>query len=179
VTGASTFRLEEGLDTGPVFGVVTVEIGSRETAGELLDRLATDGAGLLLATLDGIATGGLVPQPQPADGVSLAPKLSVDDVRVDWSAPALRVDRLVRAATPAPGAWTAFRGRRVKLGPVSAAADAGGLGPGEVTVRGHDVVVGTGGGAVRLGEVRPEGKGAMAADAWARGLRLVPGERFE
>ncbi|MBV9369785.1 MAG: methionyl-tRNA formyltransferase [Frankiales bacterium] len=177
ITGASTFELEAGLDTGPVYGVVTTEIGPRETSGELMARLATSGAGLLVATLDGIASGELRAVPQPAEGVSLAPKLTVDDARVDWTHPALRIDRLVRACTPAPGAWTTLRDRRVKLGPVSLTTD-GGRAPGEVAVEGGQVVVGTGGGTVALGTVQPEGRAPMDAGAWVRGLRLAPGERF-
>src|SRR3954465_11559130 len=109
ITGATTFLIEEGLDRGPVFGVLTAEIGPRATAGPLLERLAVEGPGLLLATLDGIADGSLEPQPQPADGVTVAGKLTSADARVDWSAPVLRVDRLIRACTPVPGAWGAVR----------------------------------------------------------------------
>jgi len=178
ITGASTFRLEAGLDTGPVYGVVTTEIGARETSGELMARLAGSGAGLLVATLDGIAASELQAVPQPVEGVSLAPKLTVDDARVDWTHPALRIDRLVRACTPAPGAWTTLRDRRVKLGPVLPSPSATGSAPGEVVVDRDRVVVGTGGGTVVLGTVQPEGRGAMDAAAWARGLRLAPGERF-
>jgi methionyl-tRNA formyltransferase len=178
VTGASAFRLEEGLDTGPVYGVVTEPVGPRDTAGDLLDRLSRAGARLLVATLDGIEDGVLTARAQPVDGVSLAPKLDVDDVRVDWTAPAVRVDRLVRAATPAPGAWTTLRGRRIKLGPLQPGD--GRLPPGQLADRGRDgVVAGTATGVVRLGELRPEGRPAMPADAWARGLRLQPGDRFE
>jgi methionyl-tRNA formyltransferase len=173
VTGASTFRIEAGLDTGPVFGVLTERVRVDDTAGDLLARLATAGAGLLGATLDGLADGALVPVPQPAEGVSLAPKLTVDDARVDWAAPALHVDRLVRACSPAPGAWSTLRGRRVKLGPVSTTDEA--LPPGRVTA---DGLVGTATTAVRLGEVRPEGKGAMPAADWLRGLRPGPDEAF-
>ena len=183
VTGASTFLIEEGLDTGPVFGMFTTTIGPRETTGDLLERLAVDGAGLLLATLDGIEDGTLTAQPQPADGVSYAPKLSVDDARVDWSAPALRIDRLVRACTPDPGAWTTFRDRRVKLGPVQPLDDDGHLAPDAppgtiVIAAADDVVVATGSTWVRLGEVRPEGKPVMAASAWLRGVRPAPGDAF-
>ena len=173
VTGASTFRLEQGMDTGPVFGVVTERVRPTDTSGDLLARLATAGAELLVATLDGLEEGAVQGVPQPADGVSLAPKVTTDDARVDWSAPAVRVDRLVRACTPAPGAWTTLRGKRVKLGPVTPAGAV--LEPGEVTA---DGLVGTATTAVRLGEVRPEGKGAMAAADWLRGLRPEPGERF-
>ena len=173
VTGASTFLLEEALDTGPVFGVVTERVAPTDTAGDLLQRLSVSGAGLLVATLDGLEDGTLTAVPQPADGVSYAPKVTVDDARVDWSAPALHVDRLVRSCTPAPGAWTTFRGRRVKLGPVTLAEEQ--LAPGEVTAAG---LVGTATTAVRLGRVTPEGRGDMDARDWLRGLRVQPGEAF-
>ena len=179
VTGATTFLIEEGLDTGPVFGMFTTEIGARETAGDLLDRLAQDGAGLLLATLDGIADGSLQPRPQPTDGVSLAPKVTVDDARVDWTAPALRIDRLVRSCTPAPGAWTTFRGRRLKLGPVTALADPADVEAGALRTVDDLVLVGTGNGSVALGHVQPEGRARMEATAWARGVRLDADARFE
>jgi methionyl-tRNA formyltransferase len=173
VTGATTFLLEEGLDTGPVLGVMTERVRPTDTSGDLLERLATGGAGLLVASLDGLEDGTVRPAPQPAEGVSLAPKITVDDARVDWSAPAVRVDRLVRACTPAPGAWTTLRGRRVKLGPVTPVD--GRSAPGELT---PDGLVGTATTPVRLGQVRPEGKPPMAAVDWLRGLRLEPGERF-
>jgi methionyl-tRNA formyltransferase len=182
VTGATTFLLEEGLDTGPVLGVVTHPIAATDTAGDVLDDLADAGARLLVATLHGIEDGALVPVPQPTDGVSYAPKLTTDDAHVDWSAPSLRVDRLVRATTPEPGAWTMLRGERVGLGPVrSPASDDDGvvLAPGELRAGKHEVLVGTGSGPVRLGEVRPPGRRAMPAADWARGLRLAPGERFD
>jgi methionyl-tRNA formyltransferase len=183
VTGASTFLIEEGLDTGPVFGMFTTTIGPRETTGDLLARLAVDGAGLLLATLEGIEDGAVTPQPQSPDGVSHAAKLTVDDARVDWSAPAMRIDRLVRACTPDPGAWTTFRGRRVKLGPLFPLDDDAEIAPAAppgtlVVVAPDEVVVATGSTWVRLGEVRPEGKPAMNAAAWLRGVRPVPGDAF-
>ena len=173
VTGASTFRLEQGLDTGPVFGVLTERVRPSDTSGDLLERLAIAGAELLVATLDGLEAGEVQGVPQPDDGVSLAPKITSADARVDWSAPAVRVDRLVRACTPAPGAWTTLRDKRVKLGPVALTSEE--LPTGELTA---DGLVGTATTAVRLGEVRPEGKGAMAAADWLRGLRLEPGERL-
>jgi len=178
VTGASTFLLEEGLDTGPVYGVVTTDIGAHETAGDVLDRLATVGAGLMVATLDGIEDGSLAPVPQPTDGVSLAPKLTVDDAHVDWRAPALRVDRLIRGCTPAPGAWTTLRGKRLKLGPVTM-TDQDHLPSGVIEAHKDAVFVGTGSQVVRLGDVQPEGRGQMAAVDWSRGLHLQPQERFE
>jgi methionyl-tRNA formyltransferase len=177
VTGASTFQLEAGLDTGPVFGVVTETIGPDDTAGDLLDRLAISGAGLLLATLDGIEDGSLVAVPQPGDGVSFAPKLTVDDARVDWTQPGRHVERLVRACTPQPGPWTTFRDERLKLGPVRVRG-ANDLAPGEIRADRSGVAVGTGSIAVDLVEVQPSGKRPMSAADWARGARIATGERF-
>jgi methionyl-tRNA formyltransferase len=177
VTGAATFRLEQGLDTGPVYGVVTEPVGPRDTAGDLLDRLAVSGAGLLVATLDGIADGSLVPQPQPSDGVSLAPKVETADAQVDWSLPAHVVDRRVRGVTPAPGAWTTWRGDRLRLGPVEPLPTALGLAAGELSVGPSGVLVGTGRGSVRLGQVQPAGKKMLPAVDWARGARPADGER--
>jgi methionyl-tRNA formyltransferase len=176
-TGATTFQLERGMDTGPVYGVLTERVRPGDTSGDLLGRLADAGAELLVRTLDGIEDGSLQPVPQPADGVSIAAKLGTDDVRVDWAAPAIRVDRLIRAGTPAPGAWTTWRDRRLKLGPVRLSA-AEPLPAGELRVDGRNILVGTASGPVALGTVRPEGKGEMAASDWARGIRPEPGERF-
>jgi methionyl-tRNA formyltransferase len=177
ITGATTFQLEPGLDTGPTFGVVTEPINPTDTAGTLLDRLATSGAALLLATMDGIADGSLVARPQPVDGVSHAPKVTVADAEVDWTEPATAVDRMVRSVTPEPGAWTTFRGTRLGLGPVDPAVpDPPELKPGRLHVEKRRVLVGTAAGAVRLGDVRPVGKRAMPAPDWARGVRIEPGE---
>ena len=174
VTGATTFRIVRELDAGPTFGMMTETIRPRDTAGDLLARLAEGGAELLVATLDGLADGSLEARPQPADGVSLAPKITVDDARVDWTRPAAAIDRQVRACTPAPGPWTTYAGERVKLGPL-APAD-GQLPPGEIVAGKSAVVVGTGTVALRLGEVQPVGKRPMAAADWARGVRLTGGE---
>ncbi len=175
VTGASTFRLEEGLDTGPVFGVVTEAIGPADTSGDLLSRLAISGATLLVATLDGIESGALRPTPQPTEGVSIAPKLSVDDAHIAWADPALHIDRQIRACTPAPGAWTEFSGTRIKVGPIALLGDHASLGPGEIAVEKNRLRVGTGSHEVVLGEVAAQGKKRMNAADWARGLRLESG----
>jgi methionyl-tRNA formyltransferase len=180
VTGASTFLIEAGLDTGPVFGLMTERIRPRDTAGDLLGRLAEGGAGLLVATMDGLADGSLTPVPQALEGVSLAPKIDVQDARVRWDRPAVAVDRQVRGCTPAPGAWSTFRGERVKLLPVDLDAGYAGpsLAPGEIVAGKREVHVGTGSGPVRLSEVRPHGKKEMTAADWARGVRIDAGERF-
>ena len=181
MTGATTFQLDEGMDTGPFYGIVTEPIAPEDTSGDLLLRLSESGARLLVATLDGIEDGTLEARPQPAEGVSLAPKLTTEDVRLRWEEPAVVIDRMARAASPAPGAWTTFRERRVKVGPVRASARWD-LAPGEVRLDGTSggglVLVGTATSAVELLTVQPEGKPQMAAGAWARGLRLEPGERF-
>ena len=178
IAGAATFRLEEGLDTGPVYGVVTEAVAPTDTAGDLLGRLAESGAALLAATLDGIADGTLVPRPQPADGVSHAPKVTVADAQVDWAVPAPAVDRLVRSVTPEPGAWTTFRAERLGLGPVRPAGSAGvpELKPGELHVEKRRVLAGTATVPVVLGEVRPVGRRPMPAADWARGVRIAAGE---
>ena len=173
MTGASTFRLVAELDAGPVYGVVTEPIRPEDTAGDLLERLSRSGAELLVATLDGIEAGTIEAVPQPAEGVSFAPKITPAGARVDWKLPAHLIDRLIRACTPEPGAWTEHEGARLKLGPVSARvpADVPDLAPGELLVGRHDLFAGTGSRPVRLGEVQAEGKRRMTASDWARGLR--------
>jgi methionyl-tRNA formyltransferase len=180
ITGATTFRLVAELDAGPVFGVVTEPIGPRDTAGELLARLAEPGAALLVATLDGIESGQLEARPQPSDGVSYAPKITAEDARVRWDRPAIAVDRQIRACTPVPGAWTMLGQARLKLWPLAKAAAPGfpdgadeePLDPGSLRVRRSGVLVGTATGLVELGDVQPDGKRRMSAAAWARGLHL-------
>ena len=173
VTGATTFRIVKEMDAGPVFGVMTERIRPTDTAGDLLGRLAEGGAGLLVTTLDGIEDGSLEARPQQAEGVSLAPKITVEDARVVWSEPAVAVDRRIRACTPSPGAWTTLdsaEGERVKLGPVTLTDER--LDPGTVVATKREVLVGTGTTAVRLGEVKPFGKKQMPAADWARGTSL-------
>lgn len=176
VTGATTFRIEPELDSGPVYGVATERIRPDDTAGELLGRLAISGAELLVATLDGIADGALTAVPQARDGVSYAPKISVDDARVRWELPAAVIERRIRAVTPHPGAWTVIGDLRVKLGPVDLADSAvdgpADLAPGDIYVDRQHVWVGTGSVPVWLGQIQPPGKKPMNAADWARGARL-------
>ncbi len=166
--------MEEGLDTGPVYGTVAEPIGPTDTAGDLLERLARVGAELLAQTIDGIAAGRLSPVPQPADGITFAPKVDVADARIDWAQPATRVDRQIRACTPAPGAWTTFREARLKLLPVTPDPGAEPLPAGALRVGKRDVWVGTATAPVRLGLLQPQGKKAMPAADWARGVRPGP-----
>ena len=178
VTGATTFLLEEGMDTGPILGTMTEAVRPRDTSGDLLERLSTSGADLLVATLDALAQGDLTPMPQSAEGVSLAPKISVEDARIRWHEPAFAVDRRVRGVTPAPGAWTTFRDQRLKLALVTPIDGDVGDAPGAIRVAKDGVEVQTGAGAVRLGTVQPQGRKAMPASDWARGSRIGEDEVF-
>jgi methionyl-tRNA formyltransferase len=174
VTGATTFRLDEGMDTGPVFGTVTEAVRPDDTSGDLLARLAVTGAGLLIATLDALEEGAVQAVAQSGEP-SLAPKLGVDDARIRWDHPAVGVDRLVRACTPAPGAWTMVGDDRLRVQPVRIVADGPQLAPGQIEASRDEVLVGTASAPVRLGLVQPAGKRPMPAADWVRGARLAPG----
>ncbi|WP_112238131.1 methionyl-tRNA formyltransferase [Kribbella monticola] len=176
VTGASTFRIVKALDAGPVYGVLTERIGPKDTAGDLLTRLSVSGAKLLVDTLDGIEAGILEAREQPTDGITLAPKITVEDAELDLAAPAQRVDRLVRGCNPSPGAWTTFRGERLKVLEVNATDEE--LKPGEIRATKSSVLVGTGSKALELVTVQPQGKKPMAAADWARGVRIVDEDRL-
>lgn len=178
VTGATTFRLVAAMDAGPTYGVLTEQVRPTDTAGDLLARLAEAGAPLLVATLDGLEEGSLEARPQPGDGVSFAPKVTAEEAQVDWRLPALAVDRMVRACTPAPGAWTTYAGERVKLGPVRPDPDGPALAPGRLAVGRNTVHVGTATQPVRLGEVTALGRRQMPAADWARGVRPGDDTRF-
>jgi len=173
VTGATTFLIEPSLDSGPVFGVVTETVRPTDTAGDLLERLSISGAMLLERTMDGIADGSLTAVPQPADGVTVAPKITVEEARVRWDLPAQVVDRRIRAVTPNPGAWTMIGDLRIKVGPVSLGQDGQDpLPPGRIRVDRQGVHVGTSTTPVLLGEIQPPGKKPMRSADWARGARL-------
>jgi methionyl-tRNA formyltransferase len=179
VTGATTFQIELALDSGPVYGVVTETVRPTDTAGDLLDRLAISGAALLETTLDGIEDGSLTAVPQPTDGVTIAPKVTVEDARVRWDLPAHVVDRQIRSVTPNPGAWTMIGDLRVKVGPVTIEETSNSLAPGVIRVEKKGVHVGTGSQPVLLGQIQPPGKKPMNAADWARGARLDEDARAE
>jgi methionyl-tRNA formyltransferase len=177
VTGVTTFVLEEGMDTGPILEQVRVEIEPDEPAGALLTRLAAIGAPTLVASLRALVAG-TVPTPQPAEGVTLAPKITPDDVAIDWTLPADRIADLCRSADPAPGAHTTFRSKRLKVYAARPnGAEVERAAPGSVVARHHDgVEVACGQGVLRLVEVQPEGKARMDGAAFANGYRPDPGE---
>lgn len=172
VTGAVTFQLEKGLDTGPVFGTLTESIDAADTAGDLLGRLALSGAVLLSQTLAGLESGALVGIDQQGQS-SYAHKLTLADGKIDWSAPALAIRRRINGTTPDPGAWTELDGQRFKIGPLLPATDVDALAPGQVRItpgKQPRVVVGTGSHGVELVMVQPPGKKMMNAADWARGI---------
>ena len=171
--GATTFEIERSLDSGPVYGMVTEPIRPTDTAGDLLERLSISGAELLETTIDGIADGSLAAVPQPSDGVTYAPKITVAEARVRWELPAHVVERCIRAVTPSPGAWTMIGDVRIKIGPVLVdTVTTELLAPGAIEVDRDGVLVGTGSQPVLLGRVQPPGRKAMDAADWARGARL-------
>lgn len=167
-TGATTFRINEGLDTGDVLDTLTDTISDDDTAGVLLERLAYSGADLLVRTMDGLESGTLTPKAQPEEG-TYAPKILTADARVDWAADSTVIDRAIRAHTPAPGAWTMRGEERFKLGPVTS-VDSTELAPGQVAFGKNEVRVGTGTRDVVLSTIQAPGKKMMNAADWARGL---------
>jgi methionyl-tRNA formyltransferase len=178
ITGATTFLLDEGMDTGPTLGMMTETIRPTDTSGDLLNRLALAGSHLLVATMDGIEAGQLSPAAQPADGISLAPKLTSDDAFLNWSWPALRVSRVARACTPEPGPWTLLSTPgeeaarlRITVGPIR--PDITDLAPGQLRPGKRELLVGTGTHAIALDTVHPAGKRPMQAADWARGAHLT------
>ena len=176
VTGATTFRIVAALDAGPTFATLTEPIGPSDTSGDLLRRLSVSGAQLLVSTLDGIADGSLTAQEQPSEGVTLAPKITVEDARIDWGRPAAEIDRVIRGCAPSPGAWTTFRGDRFKINSANPVPDQPGA-PGELAVTKRSVTVAAGNGTgVELGQVQAQGKKTMLAADWARGVTFTAGE---
>jgi methionyl-tRNA formyltransferase len=178
ITGATTFRIVLDLDAGPILATVSEPIRPDDTAGDLLHRLSLSGARLLVETLDGIEDGTLTATPQPETDaqVSYASKINVEDARIDWTQSADVLDRLIRACTPAPGAWTTFRGERLKIN--SARICDAVLAPGVLQISKRAVRVGTATQALELDEIQAQGKKPMPAADWARGITFGPEPRL-
>jgi methionyl-tRNA formyltransferase len=186
VTGVTTFQIDAGMDTGPMLLAAEVAVDPREDAGALTARLAEVGARLTVETLDALAAGQLQPRPQPEAGASLAPKVTGEEARLDFSWPAARLADAVRAFTPAPGAWTTHRGRRLKVTRATPAEGSGAslpedgrptLEPGRLALGpGGRLLVGAADQPLELLEVQPEGRRAMSGAEFARGARLGPDE---
>jgi methionyl-tRNA formyltransferase len=177
ISGATTFRLDSGMDTGPILGQVTESVKATDTSGDLLARLSVSGAALVMATLDHLESGDSKAIPQSHEGISYAPKIDRMMARIDWSQSALLIDRQVRAMSPEPGAWTMLKDHNVSietvepLDPSAAIATDIDLAPGVVLALKSAVLVGTGRGLLQLRQVRPSGKASMPAEDWARGIR--------
>lgn len=177
-TGVTTMRMDAGLDTGDILLQASLPLDDIENWGALEPRLAEIGAGLLLRTLEALARGDCPRIPQDAAGVTLAPSLPPDIGQLDWTRPARDLHNRVRGVTPRPGAFTFRQGKRLKVWRTEVVeSDAM---PGAVeSIGGGGITVGTSKGALRLLDVQPESKGRMAADAWARGARVVPGQALK
>ncbi|MBM3669376.1 MAG: methionyl-tRNA formyltransferase [Actinobacteria bacterium] len=170
-TGVCVFQLDKGMDTGPVYARTSYPLASRQTTGEVLTDLAGIGAGVVREVVDTIAAGTAHAIPQSQNGVSRAPRITVQQARITWTEPGATIDRQIRACTPHPGAWTTIDGVRVRLGPVQASPGTD-LGPGCVRAFDSEIRIGTGDGQVTLGWVQPAGKSSMSATDWWRGLRV-------
>ncbi|WP_394274805.1 methionyl-tRNA formyltransferase [Luteococcus sp.] len=183
ITGASVFELVAELDAGPVYRTLTEEVGELDTSADLLERLSHSGAELLVQTLADIAAGA-TPTPQPDEGITLAPKITVDETRIDWQQPAARIGALVRGANPNPGAWTMLEGQRFKVLLATPATSLPEglqeetLSPGALHATKRQLLVGTGDGVLELVQVQAFGKKQMAGADWARGMHALP-EGFE
>lgn len=179
-TGATTFRIVRALDAGPIYRTLTTRIEPHETTGDLLARLGEAGAPLLADTLADVAAG-VEPVEQSSEGITLAPKVNPNDVRIDWTAPAAEINQQVRAANPEPGAWTSLGGEHFLILDVAPTDLRMGLAPGEMHANKRTLVVGTGLGALELKQVKPFGRKLMAGADWARGVQggLPVGARFD
>jgi len=175
-SGVTIMRMDEGLDTGPIFRTAIVPLESEEDAGSLGARLAIVGAGLLAETIPAVVSGSIRAVPQAGEP-TYAPKLTSADRRLDWEDPAASIIRRVRAFAPEPGATTTWRGRVFKVFRAEGAPTAAGV-PGTIVSSPNEVRVCTGSRAVRLIDVAPAGRRRMPAVEWARGARLADGERF-
>jgi methionyl-tRNA formyltransferase len=176
ITGATTFRIDQGMDSGPILGHVTQTIDPKDTSGGLLKTLADSGSNLLRQTLDALGAGMITPVPQQHDLATFAPKITKSDSRVDWELPALEIDRRIRAMTPTPGAWTMIDvgagDVSMSIAPVTISRDVQ-LDSGTISLIDKRVFVGSATYALELSHVKPAGKKFMDATDWLRGLRGV------
>ena len=174
ITGATTFRIDQGMDSGPILGHVTQLVDPKDTSGALLARLADTGSHLLRQTLDALEAGMITPIAQQHDQATYAPKLQKSDSRIDWQLPAIEIDRRIRAMTPKPGAWTTMvlseHEISMSIGPVSTNRDIQ-IDPGVICVIDKNVFVGSATYALELDRIKPPGKKFMLATDWMRGLR--------
>ena len=173
-TGITIMKMDEGLDTGPILLAESIATGAREAAGALRDRLSTLGARLIIKALENVTAGALTPHAQPQEGVTYAKKIEPAELRLDWTKPALELDRLARALSPVPGAWCQMKGERVKILEAEPAEGKGA--PGEVL---DGLTVACGDGALKLLKLQRAGRSPQASGEFLRGFPLAPGERLQ
>ncbi len=176
-SGVTTFLIDEGMDTGPILLQRAVRIGEDETAGELEERLAHLGAELIVETVEGYLRGEIRAKPQPEEG-TLAPKIREEDTRIPWGKTAREIHNLVRGLSPSPGAYTTFRGKRIKVYRTKPAGDEEDAEPGTILPTRKKLLVATGGGTLEILALKPEGKREMQGVDFLNGYRPSPGERF-
>lgn len=176
-TGVTVFKLDKGMDTGPIYRQKEIDMPSHATSESLLQELAELGAPVVLDAISAIESNE-APLIQSIDGASRAEKLSKDEGRIDWHLPATKIDRKIRAFYPAPGAWTTFRDEPLKIESAKARESKAGL-PGEIFLDGKDLFVSTSEGSLQILKVKPAGKASMDAISWINGARIEQQERFK
>ncbi len=176
-TGVTVFKLDKGMDTGPIYRQKEIDMPSQATTESILQELAELGAPVVLDVISAIESNE-APLIQSIDGASRAEKLSKDEGRVDWLLPATKIERKIRAFYPAPGAWTTFRDEAIKIESARASEAKAGL-PGEIFLEGRDLFVSTSAGSLQILRVKPAGKASMDAISWINGARIEQDERFK
>lgn len=177
VTGVTVFKLDKGMDTGPIFRQVSTEIKSDATSASLLKELAVLGAPVVIETISAIDQGE-VAKTQESTGATRAEKLSKDEGRIDWSQPAEVIYRKIRAFFPNPGSWTTFRESVIRIERVIIGPDTDGK-PGDIAIVEKSLIVSCGQGSLKVIEMKAAGKSTMAASAWLNGAQPKHGESFK
>ena len=180
-TGVTTFQIRKSVDTGDILLQDIISLNNSITAGEVYNELAQTGAALLVKTMDGLDHGSIVPQKQQGKTATLAPKISVDDCRINWNNPAKIIHNQIRAFSPKPGAFTFLKGKRVKLfnsqelenkeNPV--------LKPGEIKYLKPSLLVGTGTNIIQVNQIQFEGRKILPVSQFISGYHKIIGERFD
>lgn len=178
VTGISIFKIDENLDTGPIYLQNEFKIPENSTSDEVLSELAYLGASAFGAVFEMIEQG-VAPSAQSATGVSFAPKISKDEAKIDWHLPAEKIINAVRAFTSNPGAWTSHRGSLLKITEIGQHGGEQKLEPGVLCAAGKRLFIGTASASVEIMKIIPAGKKEMPASDWINGARLTDGEVFE
>jgi methionyl-tRNA formyltransferase len=175
-TGVTVFKLDAGMDTGPIYTSLPFDISPTTNTADLLENLASLGVQAVLDAISLIESG-QSPKVQSSEDATRAYKLTSEEAQIDWSQGSLAIVNKVRAFYPNPGAWSIFRGIKIKID--AAIVNESILKPGEIALQDKAVLVGTGGGAIELLTIKPAGKSAMSAGAWANGQHLLSNEKFE